>query len=136
MREWNISTRDRLYRHERSHIRSRPLLASIKPACNCRHHGEANTAPCANAMSVLQQDDSNAREKIDEVADQAPMSAGDPIAVAAVASVLFAWYNFYIRGEKQTGIFVGLWAPTMLAAASYLQQKDIIRKFKQGLASF
>jgi len=87
-------------------------------------------------MSVLQQDDSNAKEKIDEVADSTPMSAGDPVAIAAVASVLFAWYNFYVRGEKQTGIFVGLWAPTMLAAASYLQQKDIIRKFKQGLASF
>lgn len=87
-------------------------------------------------MSVLQQDDSNARERIDEMASSTPMSAGDPIAAAAAASVLFAWYNFYIRGEKQTGIFVGLWAPTMLAAASYLQQKDIVRKFKQGLASF
>ncbi|WP_324663662.1 hypothetical protein [Haloarcula sediminis] len=87
-------------------------------------------------MSSLQQDDSNAKAKIDEVADSAPMSAGDPIAAAAAASVLFSWYNFYIRGEKQTGIFVGLWAPTMLAAASYLQQKDIIRKFKQGLSSF
>jgi len=87
-------------------------------------------------MSVLQQDDASAREKFDEVADQTPMSAGDPIAAAAAASVLFAWYNFYVRGEKQTGIFVGLWAPTMLAAASYLQQKDIIRKFRQGLASF
>lgn len=87
-------------------------------------------------MSRLQQDDSNAKEKIDDVADSTPVSAGDPIAVAAVASVLFSWYNFYVRGEKQTGIFVGLWAPTMLAAASYLQQKDIIRKFKQGLASF
>jgi len=87
-------------------------------------------------MSVIEQDGTGAREKLDEVADQTPMSAGDPIAAAAAASVLFAWYNFYVRGEKQTGIFVGLWAPTMLAAASYLQQKDIIRKFRQGLASF
>lgn len=87
-------------------------------------------------MSAIQQDEPSTKEKLDEVADSTPISAGDPVAAAAAASVLFAWYNFYIRGEKQTGIFVGLWAPTMLAAASYLQQKDIIRKFKQGLSSF
>lgn len=87
-------------------------------------------------MAMEQEPEEAAREKVDEIADSTPMSVGDPVATAAVASVLFAWYNFYIRGEKQTGIFVGLWAPTMLAAASYLQQKDIIRRFKKGLASF
>jgi len=68
--------------------------------------------------------------------DSTPMSAGDPIATIAAGSVVYAWYNFYVKGDKEAGIFVGLWAPTLLAAASYLQQKDIIRKFKQGLSSF
>ncbi|PSQ18327.1 hypothetical protein BRD00_05515 [Halobacteriales archaeon QS_8_69_26] len=70
------------------------------------------------------------------MAERTPMSAGDPVATAAGMSVLYAWYRFYIKGDKEGGIFVGLWAPTLLAAASYLQQKDIVRKFKQGLSSF
>jgi len=87
-------------------------------------------------MAMQQEPEEVAKEKVDEIAETTPISVGDPVATAAVASVLFSWYNFYIRGEKQTGIFVGLWAPTLLAAASYLQQKDIIQKFKKGLASF
>lgn len=65
-----------------------------------------------------------------------PMSAGDPVAGIAGASVLYAWYKFYVRGDRESGIFIGLWAPTLLAAASYLQQKDIVRKFRRGLSSF
>ncbi|PSP88119.1 hypothetical protein BRC87_10075 [Halobacteriales archaeon QS_4_66_20] len=68
--------------------------------------------------------------------DATPVSLGDPVATLAAGSVLFSWFNFYVRGDKQTGIFVGLWAPTLLAAASYLQQKDIITRFKKGLDSF
>jgi mannose-6-phosphate isomerase-like protein (cupin superfamily) len=68
-------------------------------------------------MAMQKEPEEKAKEKVDELADTTPMSVGDPVATAAVASVLFAWYNFYIRGEKQPGIFVGLWAPPMLAAA-------------------
>ncbi|WP_435344296.1 hypothetical protein [Haloarchaeobius sp. HRN-SO-5] len=75
-------------------------------------------------------------ERVDRVTERTPMSTGDPVAAAAAASVLLAWYQFYAKGNKETGIFVGLWAPTLLAAASYLQQKDIVRKFKRGLSSF
>ena len=89
-------------------------------------------------MALLQQErgDTDVEEKTQELAEETPMSAGDPVAMMAAGSVLLAWYQFYIKGEKQTGIFVGLWAPTMLAGASYLQQKDIIRRFKKGLSSF
>jgi len=87
-------------------------------------------------MAILQEEDDSTKQKVDEMTDAAPVSAGDPVATAAVASVLFSWYNFYVRGDKERGIFVGLWAPTLLAAASYLQQKDIIQRFKRGLETF
>ncbi|GAB3680019.1 hypothetical protein GCM10028857_02150 [Salinarchaeum chitinilyticum] len=61
---------------------------------------------------------------------------GDPIVAIAAGSVLLSWYEFYVKGEKEDGIFVGLWAPTLLALASYLQQRSVVRKFKRGLSSF
>lgn len=94
-------------------------------------------------MALLQQQgdqgdqmESKAKESVEKMTDSAPMSAGDPVASAAMASVVYAWYKFYIKGDEQSGIFVGLWAPTLLAAASYLQQKDLIYKIKRGLSSF
>jgi hypothetical protein len=86
-------------------------------------------------MALLQQE-SNVREEVETMVESTPLSAGDPVATAAAGSVLLAWYQFYVRDDKESGIFIGLWAPTMLAAASYLQQKDIVRKFKRGLESF
>jgi len=86
-------------------------------------------------MELLQQE-SNTREEVREVVESTPMSAGDPVATAAVGSVLLSWYQFYVKEDKESGIFIGLWAPTMLAAASYLQQKDIVTKLKRGLKSF
>jgi hypothetical protein len=79
---------------------------------------------------------SQSREEVEKMVDATPVSLGDPVATLAAGSVLYSWFNFYVRGDKQTGIFVGLWAPTLLAAASYLQQKDIITRFKKGLDSF
>ncbi|MFB6140379.1 MAG: hypothetical protein ABEJ26_08095 [Halosimplex sp.] len=46
----------------------------------------------------------------------------DPAIVLAAGSVLLSWYFFYVRGEKEQGIFVGLWPPTILAFASYFEQ--------------
>jgi hypothetical protein len=86
-------------------------------------------------MALFQQE-SNVEEKGEELMETTPMSAGDPVATLAAGSVLLSWYQFYIKGNKESGIFVGLWAPTLLAASSYLQQKDIVRKFKRGLSSF
>jgi len=74
------------------------------------------------------------KEKAEEMVDAIPISAGDPVASVAAASILFSWYNYYVRGNKQYGIFTGLWAPTLFAAASYLQQKDLVRKLKEGIS--
>lgn len=72
----------------------------------------------------------------EEMLEEAPMSVGDPVAVLAVGSVLFSWYQFYVKGETETGIFVGLWAPTLLAASNYFQQKDLIRRVRNSLSTF
>ena len=90
-------------------------------------------------MAMFQQQEeekSESREEVERMVEKTPMSLGDPVATLAAGSVLYSWFNFYIRGNKQRGIFIGLWAPTLLAAASYLQQKDIITRFKKGLSSF
>jgi hypothetical protein len=60
------------------------------------------------------------------LAKSAASDAGtDPAILAAGASVALALYVYYVKGDKQQGIFVGHWAPTILAFASYLRQKGI-----------
>ncbi len=49
-----------------------------------------------------------------------------PAIIAAVASVGLSWYHFFLRENKQTGLFVGLWPPTILAFASYFNQKEMM----------
>jgi hypothetical protein len=51
------------------------------------------------------------------------VASGDPIALAAIASVFLSLFTFYVRKNKQQGIFMGLWAPTLLALASYVQRR-------------
>jgi len=51
------------------------------------------------------------------------VASGDPIAIAAIASVFLSLFTFYVRKNKQQGIFMGLWAPTLLALASYVQRR-------------
>lgn len=82
-------------------------------------------------MSMLQQEESRATEE----AERMPLSMGDPVVAAAVGSVMYSWYNFYIKDDTETAMFVGLWAPTLLSAASFIQQKDVVRKFKRGLSA-
>ncbi|MEM4780963.1 MAG: hypothetical protein QXG03_05325 [Halalkalicoccus sp.] len=60
-----------------------------------------------------------------------PMS--DPVALGAAASVAFSWFLFYVKGNKEQGLFVGLWAPTLLAVASYVKQMRLAEKFEKGL---
>lgn len=79
--------------------------------------------------------DSDVEEEVAETAENTPMSVGDPVAVLAAGSVLFSWYQFYVKGDREYGIFTGLWAPTLLTAADYLQQKDLIRKLRDGFSS-
>jgi uncharacterized protein YjeT (DUF2065 family) len=105
-------------------------------ACKRRQNRHKRPSRLRNAMALFQQEESKVEENVDEMADSVPMSVGDPVATLAGGSVLYAWYKFYMKGDKEGGLFVGLWAPTLLTAANYLQQKDIIQKFKKGITSF
>lgn len=86
-------------------------------------------------MQLLQKEQTEEGE-VKEMFEEMPMTAGDPIATAAAGSVILSWFLFYVRGNREHGIFVGLWAPTLLAGASYLQQKDLMRKSRKVLSSF
>lgn len=56
----------------------------------------------------------------------------DTIVVAAAASVVLSLYQYYGRGRKETGIFVGLWAPTLLAFASYFKQNQTAERIEEA----
>ncbi|WP_207589092.1 hypothetical protein [Halomontanus rarus] len=64
-------------------------------------------------------------QAVEEVGEQAM----GPAFLASVASVGLSWYYFFVRGDRQRGLFVGLWPPTILAFASYFNQ----RKMRQQL---
>lgn len=54
----------------------------------------------------------------------------DPVVLAAAGSVLLAWYQFYVRGNTEHGLFVGLWPPTLLAFSNAVRINEIGRKIE------
>ncbi|OIB57973.1 hypothetical protein [Natrialba sp. SSL1] len=66
-----------------------------------------------------------------ESAEVVGEQAMGPAFLAAAASVGLSWYYFFLRGDRERGLFVGLWPPTILAFASYFNQ----RKMRQQLDS-
>lgn len=67
----------------------------------------------------------NEREKAAEIGKR---TGRDPIVLAAAGSVLLAWYQYYVRGNKEHGLFIGLWPPTMLAFSNAIHIKEINEK--------
>ncbi|WP_049925013.1 hypothetical protein [Halopiger goleimassiliensis] len=65
-----------------------------------------------------------------EAAEQVGEQAMGPAFLAAAASVGLSWYYFFLRGEKQRGLFVGLWPPTILAFASYFNQRRMAQQLE------
>lgn len=49
--------------------------------------------------------------------------SSDMVALGAAASVVLALYEFYINGNSERGVFIGLWPPTILAFATYLRDR-------------
>lgn len=52
----------------------------------------------------------------------------DPIIMAAAGSVVLSWYQFYVRGNKEHALFMGLWPPTLLAFSNAVRINNISRK--------
>lgn len=78
-------------------------------------------------MSRRDDDGSVAREK-EADRDVGARTGRDPVVLAAVGSVLLSWFQYYVRGNKEHGLFIGLWAPTMLAFSNGVRINDISRK--------
>ncbi|MFC7221818.1 hypothetical protein ACFQKF_01455 [Halalkalicoccus sp. GCM10025322] len=87
---------------------------------------------------ALSDDDSNELDETKENAKESAESAFDPVSepvvLAAAASVAFSWYLFYMKGDKVHGLFVGLWAPTLLGAANYFKNLRVTEKLDAGLS--
>ncbi|TYL38508.1 hypothetical protein CV102_11950 [Natronococcus pandeyae] len=86
-------------------------------------------------MTTLTDADESESEESDESnpLEETPVSSGDPVSVLAALSVAFSWYLFYLKEDKTAGLFVGLWAPTLLGAAAYFQQKELYAMLENGL---
>ncbi|MGM0718210.1 MAG: hypothetical protein ACQET5_13800 [Halobacteriota archaeon] len=54
----------------------------------------------------------------------------DPVVVAAAGSVLLAWFQYYVRGNKEHGLFIGLWPPTLLAFSNAVRINEISEKLE------
>jgi hypothetical protein len=81
----------------------------------------------------LRSETTEADDDVAETLEKTPLASGDPVTVAAALSVVYSWYLFYLKADKRAGLFVGLWAPTLLGAAAYFQQKELYAKLENGL---
>lgn len=70
------------------------------------------------------------QQEKDAVKEAGKKTGRDPIVLAAAGSVLLAWYQYYVRGNKEHALFIGLWPPTMLAFSNAVHIKEITRKLE------
>lgn len=85
------------------------------------------------ALTDADQTDADQSEADESPLEETPLSAGDPVTLIAALSVAYSWFLFYPKEDKMSGLFVGLWAPTLLGAAAYFQQKELYAKLENGL---
>ncbi|WP_247728378.1 hypothetical protein [Halovivax limisalsi] len=71
------------------------------------------------------------RDASEESPQEMGREAMGPAVMAAAASVGLSWYYFFGRGDKERGLFVGLWPPTILAFASYFNQRKMRRTLEK-----
>ncbi|SEQ25508.1 hypothetical protein [Natrinema salaciae] len=69
-----------------------------------------------------------------EMSGQSTAEVGEqamgPAFIASAASVGLALYYYFVQGERQLGTFVGLWPPTILAFASYFNQRKMRKQLQ------
>lgn len=59
----------------------------------------------------------------------------NPWIMASAGSVVLSWFFFFVAKRREAGLFVGLWAPTILAFASYFRQTrmhDMMHQSTEG----
>ena len=76
---------------------------------------------------------SSQQDMMSQEMQQPERAASDIALIGSAASVLLAWYEFYYRKNKTTGLFVGLWPPTILAFANYLRQRGMEDKLDKSV---
>ena len=80
---------------------------------------------------MLQQRSAQVDEE--KAAEATAQTGTDPAVMAAGASVLLSWYFFFGRDDRELGLFVGLWPPTLLAFASYFRQTRMSDKLESSI---
>lgn len=74
-----------------------------------------------------------AQQREKETAKEVGKRTGrDPVLMAALGSVVLSWYQFYVRGNKEHGLFMGLWPPTLLAFSNAIRINNIDRKVESS----
>lgn len=72
-----------------------------------------------------------------EQTEKAMAAAGgtttNPAVLVAAGSVVLSWYFYFVQGNKESGLFVGLWPPTILAFASYFNQTNMRDQLDQAM---
>lgn len=77
-----------------------------------------------------------AQQREKEAAKEVGKRTGrDPVVLAALGSVFLAWYQYYVRGNRDHGLFIGLWPPTLLAFSNAIRINDISRKVEDSTAN-
>jgi hypothetical protein len=69
--------------------------------------------------------------RTEQAAEATAETGTDPAVVLAGASVLLSWHYFFLRGDRELGLFVGTWRPTILAFASYFNQTEMANQVKR-----
>lgn len=57
-----------------------------------------------------------------QAVEAAEQTGTNPWILASAGSVVLSWVLFFGAKRRAAGLFVGLWAPTILAFASYFRQ--------------
>lgn len=63
----------------------------------------------------------------------AEQTGRNPLIMASIGSIMLSWYLYFVAGDREGGLFVGLWAPTLLAFGSYFRQTRMHSKLDQAM---
>ena len=72
------------------------------------------------------------QQQIEEAKEIGKRTGRDPVIIAAMGSVLLAWYQYYVQGNKEHGMFIGLWPPTLLAFSNAVRINAINEKVESS----